>query len=113
MKTPKLYLRIDNYILYIMNETDNLQVLRNKIEKLDKVHHIGILKILKENTVQYSENSNGIFLNLTNVNDVIINLINKYVKYVNLQEDELGDIEDKKQEYKNEFYNDNKELSLY
>lgn len=96
-----------------MNKTDDLQLLRNQIEKLDKVHHIGILKILKENKVQYSENSNGIFINLTKVNDIIIQFINKYVKYVNLQEDQLGDIEDKKQEYKNEFYNDNKELNLY
>ena len=60
-----------------MNKTDNLQLLRNQIEKLDKVHHIGILKILKENAVQYSENTNGIFINLTKVNDTIIGIIKK------------------------------------
>jgi len=96
-----------------MNKTDNLQLLRNQIEKLDKVHHIGILKILKENTVQYSENTNGIFINLTKVNDIIIESIKKYVTYVKLQEVELGDIEDQKKEYKKEFYNDNKELTTY
>ena len=96
-----------------MNKTDNLQLLRNQIEKLDKVHHIGILKILKENTVQYSENTNGIFINLTKVNDIIIEIIKKYVTYVKLQEVELGDIEDQKKEYKKEFYNDNKELTTY
>ena len=96
-----------------MNKIDNLQILRNQIEKLDKVHHVGILKILKKNTVQYSENSNGIFINLTKINDIIIENIKKYVKYVNLQEVELGDIEDQKKEYKKEFYNDNKELPIY
>jgi len=96
-----------------MNQTDNLQLLRNQIEKLDKVHHVGILKILKENTVQYSENTNGIFINLTKVNDIIIESIKKYVTYVKLQEIELGDIEDQKKEYKKEFYNDNKELTTY
>ena len=96
-----------------MNKTDNLQLLRNQIEKLDKVHHIGILKILKENTVQYSENTNGIFINLTKVNNIIIESIKKYVTYVKLQEVELGDIEDQKKEYKKEFYNDNKELTTY
>jgi len=96
-----------------MNKTDNLQLLRNQIEKLDKVHHVGILKILKENTVQYSENTNGIFINLTKVNDIIIESIKKYVTYVKLQEVELGDIEDQKKEYKKEFYNDNKELTTY
>jgi hypothetical protein len=95
-----------------MNKIDNLQLLRNQIEKLDKVHHIGILKVLKENKVQYSENTNGIFINLTKVNIIIIEMIKKYVTYVKLQEVELGDIEDQKKEYKKEFYNDNKELAI-
>lgn len=96
-----------------MNKTDKLEILRNQIEKLDKVHHVGILKILKENMVNYSENSNGIFINLTKVSDIIIQNIKKYVKYVNLQEVELGDIEKQKKEYKKEFYNDNKETAIY
>jgi len=96
-----------------MNKSDNLQILRDQIEKLDKVHHIGILKILRGNNVKYSENTNGIFINLTKLNKIIINMIKKYVSYVNLQEIELCNIEDQKKEYKKEFYNDNKELSTY
>ena len=96
-----------------MNKINNLQLLRNQIEALDTVHHLNIFKILKKKDVKYSENTNGIFVNLTNVTDSVINEVTKYVKYVKLQELELGDIEQKKKDYKKEFYNDNKELSIY
>jgi hypothetical protein len=92
---------------------NNLQVLRNNIEKLDKVHHINILEILEKNSINYSENTNGIFINLTNIEENIINKINNYVKYVKLQELELDNVEDKKKEYVKEFYNDNKECLTY
>ena len=96
-----------------MSNILNLESLRNSIENLDKVHHINILKILEKNDVNYSENNNGVFINLTKISENTLNEINKYVKYVKLQELELDNIEDKKKDMKKEFYNDNKELPLY
>jgi|UniRef100_A0A6C0C1C8 hypothetical protein len=96
-----------------MNDSINLENLRNSIEKLDKVHHVNILKILNKNEVNYSENNNGIFINLTKIDEITLSDINNYVKYVKLQELELDDIEDKKNNIKKEFYKDNKELALY
>jgi len=96
-----------------MESTNNLQLLRNNIEKLDKVHHVNIFKILKKNNVKFTENTNGIFINLITINAIVINEIKNYVKYVKLQELELGDVENKKKEYLKEFYNDNKELATY
>lgn len=96
-----------------MSKILNLESLRNSIENLDKVHHINILKILEKNNVNYSENNNGVFINLTKISENTLKEINKYVKYVKLQELELDNIEDKKKDMKKEFYNDNKELPLY
>ena len=96
-----------------MNDSINLENLRNSIEKLDKVHHVNILKILNKNEVNYSENNNGIFINLTKIDEITLSDINNYVKYVKLQELELDDIEDKKNDKKKEFYKDNKDLELY
>lgn len=96
-----------------MSKILNLESLRNSIENLDKVHHINILKILEKNNVNYSENNNGVFINLTKISENTLKEINKYVKYVKLQELELDNIEDKKKDMKKEFYNDNKEMPLY
>ena len=39
-------------------------VLRDKIQALDKFHQIEIFKILKTHNVNYTENRNGIFINM-------------------------------------------------
>tara|TARA_B100001063_G_C16768382_1_gene560031 strand:+ start:1499 stop:1798 length:300 start_codon:yes stop_codon:yes gene_type:complete len=90
-----------------------IQKLRDNIEKLDKLHHIHIFKLVIENKVEYTENTNGIFINLSHVSKKVVDKISKYISYVSLQELELNDIETKKSEYKKEFYNNNKEMPLY
>ena len=95
------------------NHIRKIQKLRDNIEKLDKLHHIHIFKLIKENNVEYTENTNGIFVNLSHVSKKVIDKISKYISYVSLQELELNDIETKKSEYKKEFYNNNKEMPLY
>ena len=72
-----------------MTSNNNLQILRNDIEQLDTVHHINILKILEKNKINYTENTNGVFINLTNIEEKTIDKIKNYVKYVKLQELEL------------------------
>ena len=47
-----------------MNDLNNLLLLKNQIENIDKIHHIKILNILKNNNIKYSENRNGIFVNI-------------------------------------------------
>ncbi len=38
-----------------------LQVLRDNIESMEHVHQLRILEIIKNNNIEYTENSNGIF----------------------------------------------------
>ena len=38
---------------------EKLVRMRNTIEKLENIHHPAILRILKENNVNYTENRNG------------------------------------------------------
>ena len=45
----------------------SLTLLKNKIEELNKVHQIEILKLLLNDKIIFTENKNGIFFNLTNV----------------------------------------------
>ena len=43
---------------------DDLTSLRDNIENLDKIHQLHILKIFKKYNIEFTENSNGIFVNI-------------------------------------------------
>ena len=90
---------------------DKLNNLKNAIDKLDKIHHLKIFKILKDNEVKYSENRNGIFINMTSLKDLTITQLEDYLKYVNKQEKQLSDIEAQKDELSNTYFKDNKDNS--
>ena len=51
--------------------TTELKQLKDRIESLNQHHQIQILKIVAENNVAYTENKNGSFVNLTNIDDAI------------------------------------------
>ena len=93
-----------------MNDLNNLILLKNQIENIDKIHHIKILNILKNNNIKYSENRNGIFVNMTSFNRETIENIKKILAYIKTQEKRLIDVETIKQELsKDYFVNDNKD----
>ena len=90
--------------------------IKDTIEKSSKEHQIEILKILLENKVMVNENNNGIFINLSNVNNNIILKLQNYLNYIAEQEKTLDTFEHTKEEYKNTFFNkesskDNNDLS--
>jgi len=88
--------------------------LKSKIEKLDKIHQTKILEILINNNIKYSENRNGIFLNMENLNKKTVREIEKNLEYFKKQEKTLTDIETIKSELNNEYFeNGNKETTTY
>ena len=92
-----------------MNESQKLMNIRNIIEKMNKVHHIKFFELLKNNNIPFSENRNGIFFNMNSFNIKIIEQINNYINYVQKQENNLEETENLKNNFKNEFFKDNKE----
>ena len=90
---------------------------KDNIEKSSKEHQIEILRILIENKVMVNENSNGIFVNLSNINSDIIIKLKDYLNYITEQEKNLDTFENTKKKYKNTFFNnelskDNKTISI-
>ena len=85
------------------NET--LSAIKDKIEKMPKNNQIEVLKILKKyQNIKLNENKSGIFVNLSFLSREILEEIDKYVNYVNDQEDVINTIETQKQEFKNTFF---------
>ena len=92
---------------------NDLQTLRDSIEKLDKIHQVHILKIFNKYNIEFTENANGIFVNMTILNTDAINDIKSYIDYVKLQQMQLEKVEAEKDAYKKEFYKDNKAVASY
>ena len=87
----------------------DLKVLKESVEDLDKYYQITIGKILRDNDVILNENKNGIFVNLTEISPEIIKKIEEYLNYVMEQEKHLDTVEVKKQQFKDNFFNNSNE----
>ena len=91
---------------------NNLILLREKIQALSKFHQLEVLRILQKHKVNYTENRNGIFINMNNLSDASLDALQEYLKYVSTQQNQLDVVENKKKEYANSFFKNNKEISL-
>jgi hypothetical protein len=66
------------------------KVIMTRIQNLkNKKHYIHIYTIIKENNVNYSQNINGIFINLSNIEDSILDKIVEYLNYVETRNTEI------------------------
>lgn len=92
---------------------NNITNLRDTIEDMEHIHQLRILEIVNKETKEYTENSNGIFINMTLLSKNTIVEINNYIEYVNLQQLQLDKIENDKESLKKTFYKDNKENTVY
>jgi len=86
-------------------DVNKLNQLRENIEHLSKFNQIEILRILtKHPEVIINENKYGIHINLSELDQSIINELVVYIQYINTQEIELNNVEKQKEEYKNIFF---------
>ena len=96
-----------------MQKNDNsayfLNKLKKTIETLNKQHHIEIGTILKNNNVPLNENKNGIFINLNNISQDVIDKIEEYISFIKNQELFINNDEKLKQNLENTYFKNNKE----
>lgn len=93
---------------------EQLQQLCVKIEALPKINQVEILRIFhSKNKNLVNENKYGIHINITDVENSILEEIENYLTYVSKQETDLNIIEE--QQHMNEKYNiekDNKDNEI-
>ena len=87
-----------------MKDIYYLENLKKSIESLNEIHHKKILQIIVDNNITISENSNGCFVNLTDIDDEIIDKIQDYLKFISEQTNDLNEIEEKKKEIRENFF---------
>ena len=90
-----------------------LNTVRESIENMSKFNQVEVLRILtKHKEVTINENKYGIHINLSELNNSILDELLVYIKYVSTQESDLNNIEKQKQDYKNIYFlKDNKDNS--
>jgi hypothetical protein len=80
-------------------------VLKDRIESMDKYHQIEILRILnKFSEIKKNENNNGTFINLTELSLEVIKELEKYTDYVDEQQKLLKKIENEKDKLEQTFF---------
>lgn len=87
-----------------VNNDELLKSIKERVEPLTKLQHIEIFKIFKEYDIPFSENSNGTFINISEVSIEVLNKVSEYLDYLNSQEKELNILEKEKQLYKENFF---------
>ena len=78
------------YSIFMVYTLADKKSIMTRIQNLkNKKHYIHIYKIIKENNVQYSQNINGVFINLNNIDDIILDKIIKYLNYLDSRNSEI------------------------
>jgi hypothetical protein len=77
----------------IENNQEQLILKKKKIidivKNLSKLEYFEIFEILKKDNCSYSENKNGIFINLNNVNEDTIDKIFNFINFIKHKKEEL------------------------
>lgn len=81
-----------------------LEDLKNKIEKFEKIHQIEVLRLLIDNECKVNENKSGIFVNLSYLDESIIEKLKKLLVYVSEQTETFKTIEYQKDDYKQNYF---------
>jgi hypothetical protein len=87
--------------------TPELETLKQQIEKMDKTHHIEILKILKQNnSITLNENKSGVYVNLSLLPAITMEELKKYLQYTDTQEATINTLEMQKNNFRNTFFSE-------
>ena len=84
---------------------------KEKIEIMNKHHQIEVLRMLKKDkNIVLNENNNGVFVNISYLDETILSNLVKYIEYVENQTTNIETIENQKSEIETTFFKGNKEI---
>jgi signal-transduction protein with cAMP-binding, CBS, and nucleotidyltransferase domain len=89
---------------HVETKTNYLMMLKDGIERMPVVHQVEVLRILTGKSVNINENKNGIFINITKLNDETLAQLDEYMKYVIKQEEQLSEVEHQKELITKEYF---------
>jgi hypothetical protein len=89
----------------------DINKVKEKIEIMNKHHQIEVLRMLKKDkNIVLNENNNGVFVNISYLDETILSNLVKYIEYVENQTTNIETIENQKNEIETTFFKCNKEI---
>lgn len=88
-------------------DTQDILNLRNKITKMNRHDQIEILKLLRKKKIKYTENKNGIFINLTKLNNKMLLELQNFVDFSIQNKDTIEKEDIIRDSYRNKVDKDN------
>ncbi len=85
-------------------KTNHLMKLKEQLEALPTFHQIEILRIMNTKHININENKNGVFINITKLNDETLIELENYLKYVSKQEEQLNELEQQREFISKEYF---------
>jgi len=86
-------------------DIQDLNKLKTKIELLDKKDQINILQLFKKhNNILLNENSNGTFINITDIDKLLYDELLKYISYIEMQKQYINKDEEKKNKLEETYF---------
>jgi len=83
----------DNLSLDINKDNDKIILKKKKLiemaKNLSKIEYLEIFEIIKNDKCQYSENKNGIFINLNNIDEETIDKIFNFINFIKHKKEDL------------------------
>lgn len=89
-----------------------LEKLKASIERMNQYHQIGCLRILDYKQVQVNENKYGTHVNMTGLSDEVLQVLEKYIEYVETQEATINEVEAQKATYLQTFFSDKSDITV-
>lgn len=87
------------------SKQDELTKIKSAVEKMNKFHQVSILKLLTSRQgLTINENNNGVFINLSDLDNETLKTLYNYIHYVNEQESDLSYHEQEKEKYKSVYF---------
>jgi hypothetical protein len=86
-------------------ELKDLFFIQEKVEAMNKFNQVEVLRILEKKQVTLNENKYGVHINLTELSIDVIEELKTYIHYVFNQEMDLSQLEEKKETFKNAYFN--------
>ena len=81
-------------------DSKHLEQLSKQISKLTKEEHIEIFRLLYENDLKYTENNNGIFIQIEYLDKNQIEKIEKYLEYIEKKQFDIDNREKQMNNFK-------------
>jgi hypothetical protein len=76
-----------------VKEYERRRLFLESLKKLHTSEYIDIVRILKQENVEYSENTNGIFFDVAKLNQQAFEALDKYMNFVHTNRKDLAERE--------------------